>query len=246
MPRVVEMYVGDGLAEIREARRRAVAGPALVERALAGLLDVRGRRKIGLADLEVNDVLALRLERAGLCRTSNADSIPIRVIRSASFMTSVYRGHEAAGYGRLLRLLLVRIPVHHVAALARAVDRFADVEQSVLVVRLRPRPSPSPPSPEDPSRASPIPRDCPHLLFDLRGRELGRVTVDSLSWLLPGVTSLGRGDRRFAASASASALCSTTAHSASVFGAFSMIAVRSRTRATESQIATHWDRRCPS
>ena len=65
MPRDVEMYDGDGLAEIREARRRPVAGPALIERALGGVLDVGRRRKVRLADFEMNDVLALRLERAG-------------------------------------------------------------------------------------------------------------------------------------------------------------------------------------
>ncbi len=55
----------DGLPQLGEALRRAVLGPALVERAFARLDDVPGRGEVGLADLQVNDVPALLFEGPG-------------------------------------------------------------------------------------------------------------------------------------------------------------------------------------
>ena len=46
--------------------RRPVMRPALIERLLGRLDDVLRRVEIGLADLQVNDAAALRLQRAGL------------------------------------------------------------------------------------------------------------------------------------------------------------------------------------
>ena len=69
---------GDGLAQFGESLGGAVVGPALIERVLAGLDDVGGRREIGLTDFEVNDALALGFQRAGadqdLKRLFHADS----------------------------------------------------------------------------------------------------------------------------------------------------------------------------
>ncbi len=65
MPRVRGDVLRDRVAALRQPRCRTVAGPAVVERLFGRLLDVRRRREVGLPDLEVDDVAALRLERAG-------------------------------------------------------------------------------------------------------------------------------------------------------------------------------------
>jgi hypothetical protein len=57
--------LGDGLAQGGQAGRGAVVREALAEGFLRGVHDVRRRVEIGLADLEVHHVLALRLEGAG-------------------------------------------------------------------------------------------------------------------------------------------------------------------------------------
>src|SRR5215470_9892096 len=56
---------GDRLAQLRQARRRAVMRGARVERALGRLLDVLRRVEVRLADLEVHDLLALPFQRTG-------------------------------------------------------------------------------------------------------------------------------------------------------------------------------------
>ena len=63
-PRAVDV-VGDRLAQIGLPGRRAVVRPAVAQGVDAGLDDVGGRVEVGLADLEVDDVAPLRLERAG-------------------------------------------------------------------------------------------------------------------------------------------------------------------------------------
>ena len=55
---------GDRLAEGREPERRGVVGPAFVERPLRRGEDVRRGVEVGLTEVEVDDVAALRLERA--------------------------------------------------------------------------------------------------------------------------------------------------------------------------------------
>ena len=65
MPRVREMYSAMASRKSGKPGRRTVAGPALVQRLLRRVLDVLRRRKVGLADFQVDDVLALRFERAG-------------------------------------------------------------------------------------------------------------------------------------------------------------------------------------
>ena len=62
--RAVEV-VGDGLSQIGLAGGGAVVGPAVADGADAGLADVAGGVEIGFADLEVDDVAALRFQRAG-------------------------------------------------------------------------------------------------------------------------------------------------------------------------------------
>ena len=57
---------GDGLPQFRQALRWAVFRPAFRERFLAGRDYVGRRRKVRLADFEMNDALALRFERARL------------------------------------------------------------------------------------------------------------------------------------------------------------------------------------
>ena len=52
-------------AKIGVPGRRAIVRPAGADRSRAGRADVRGGVKIGLADLEVNDVPAFGLERPG-------------------------------------------------------------------------------------------------------------------------------------------------------------------------------------
>ena len=65
MPRVRETYSAIASRNSGKAAGRAVAGPAFVDGALPRFLDVQRRREIGLTDLEVDDALALRFERAG-------------------------------------------------------------------------------------------------------------------------------------------------------------------------------------
>ena len=66
--RCVESF-GDRLAQHGQAERRAVVGPAVVERLLGRVADVHRRVEVGLADLEVDDVVTLRLPRAGARRS---------------------------------------------------------------------------------------------------------------------------------------------------------------------------------
>src|SRR5271166_3695947 len=54
----------DGLAQLRQARRRSVMGIALAQSVHSGLDDVGGRVHVGLADLKVNDVSSLALQSA--------------------------------------------------------------------------------------------------------------------------------------------------------------------------------------
>src|SRR5215471_20474842 len=56
----------DGLAQLGKAGGGTVVGPAAVQRFHSGSNDVSGGVEIGLADLQVNDVFALRLERPRL------------------------------------------------------------------------------------------------------------------------------------------------------------------------------------
>ena len=55
---------GDGLAQIGKALRGAVMRPAFVQRFLGSFHNVGRRREIGLADLQMDNALALRLQRA--------------------------------------------------------------------------------------------------------------------------------------------------------------------------------------
>ena len=57
--------VRDRLAHLEDAAGRRVVGVVGVHRPVGRLDDVVGRREVGLADLEVDDALALRLQRAG-------------------------------------------------------------------------------------------------------------------------------------------------------------------------------------
>ena len=59
----------DCLAQHRQAERRRVVGPAVVERLLGGLADVDRGVEIGLADLQVDDVVALGFPGASLGRS---------------------------------------------------------------------------------------------------------------------------------------------------------------------------------
>ena len=56
---------GDRLAQGQDALRRRVAVVAVAQRLDGGLDDMRRRLEVGLADAEVDDVLALALERVG-------------------------------------------------------------------------------------------------------------------------------------------------------------------------------------
>ena len=55
--------IRDGDAQLENPAGGSVLGLAVLQRADAGLDDVRRRGKIGLADLEVKDVPSLPLER---------------------------------------------------------------------------------------------------------------------------------------------------------------------------------------
>jgi hypothetical protein len=55
----------DGFAQHRQAGRRPVVRKSLGERLLAGAHDVLRRVEVRLPDFQVNDVPALRFERAG-------------------------------------------------------------------------------------------------------------------------------------------------------------------------------------
>src|SRR5882724_13139564 len=57
--------LGDSLAQLRQSGRRPVVRRARVQRALGRVPDVLGRVEVGLADLEVDDLLALPLQRLG-------------------------------------------------------------------------------------------------------------------------------------------------------------------------------------
>ena len=63
---VAGMVARDRLAQLGRAHVGGVLGEVRVERLVRGRRDVGRRRKVGLADLEVNDVAALSLERACL------------------------------------------------------------------------------------------------------------------------------------------------------------------------------------
>ena len=65
MPRVRETYSAMASRNSGKPAGGAVAGPAFVDGALAGLFDVQRGREVGLPDLEVDDALALRFERPG-------------------------------------------------------------------------------------------------------------------------------------------------------------------------------------
>ncbi len=65
MPRKRFDLLRDRLAQLGLTERRAVVRPTLVEGALGRVADVHGRVEVGLTDLQVDDVPALRLERAG-------------------------------------------------------------------------------------------------------------------------------------------------------------------------------------
>ena len=56
---------GDRLAQRGDAVGRRVAVVVVGERLAAGLDDVRGRREVGLADAEIDDVAALGGQRVG-------------------------------------------------------------------------------------------------------------------------------------------------------------------------------------
>src|SRR5208337_519952 len=56
--------VGNGLAQVRQTGGGTVMGPSHVKRVDARLDDVVRSGKVGLADLEVNNFLALLLQRA--------------------------------------------------------------------------------------------------------------------------------------------------------------------------------------
>src|ERR1041385_5496232 len=56
---------GDGLAQLGKSLGGTIMRPAFVERLFSRGNDVRGRWKIGLPDLQVNHVLALRLQGTG-------------------------------------------------------------------------------------------------------------------------------------------------------------------------------------
>jgi len=58
--------VGDGLAQFRQSRRRAIVRPSSFEGFDAGLNDVLGRIKVGLANFQVDDIFALTLQGARL------------------------------------------------------------------------------------------------------------------------------------------------------------------------------------
>ena len=59
-------FVGDGLAQFRDAAGRSVFGEALVKRLGAGVLDVLGRVEIRFARAEADDVQPLGLHLLGL------------------------------------------------------------------------------------------------------------------------------------------------------------------------------------
>src|SRR5262249_25632393 len=57
---------GDGLPKLRKTLGGPIFGPALIQRALPRLDDMRGRREIGLTDFQVDDVASLFFERPSL------------------------------------------------------------------------------------------------------------------------------------------------------------------------------------
>ena len=57
--------VGNGLAQVGQAGRRSVVRITQVQRVNGRFHDVLGRVEIGLADFEMDDVLALLLQGAG-------------------------------------------------------------------------------------------------------------------------------------------------------------------------------------
>ena len=65
MPRVRLTYAAIASRSSGRPCGGAVVRPALVERLLGGFHDVARGGEIGLADLQVDDVLALRFQRAG-------------------------------------------------------------------------------------------------------------------------------------------------------------------------------------
>src|SRR6185436_9484505 len=58
--------VGNRLAKVGKTWRGTVSSPPFIERLLRRLLHVRRRREVRLPDLEMDDVLALGLERTRL------------------------------------------------------------------------------------------------------------------------------------------------------------------------------------
>ena len=72
-------------------------GVALLQRFDAGLDDVGRRVEVGLADLEVNDALALASSALARTRTSKAVSVPSRDIRLARRNSDC-----VAGIGKLM------------------------------------------------------------------------------------------------------------------------------------------------
>ena len=60
--------LGDGLAQLGQSGGRPVVRGAVVERPLARVPDVDRRVEVGLADLEMDDLLALALEGARACQ----------------------------------------------------------------------------------------------------------------------------------------------------------------------------------
>ena len=65
MPNSFSYVRGDRLAEARQAERRAVVRLAVVDGLDAGLEGVRGAGERAVADLQLDDVLALGLEPLG-------------------------------------------------------------------------------------------------------------------------------------------------------------------------------------
>jgi hypothetical protein len=59
-------YGGDGLAQLGKTLRGAVLGPAFIQSLLARFYYMFWGGEVGLADLQVDDVLSLLIERSGL------------------------------------------------------------------------------------------------------------------------------------------------------------------------------------
>ena len=76
----------DGLAELRKALRRAVVGPAFIERLFGGVLMWGGVSKSGWPISRWMMLLPCASSARARTRTSNADSTPMRCMRLASFM----------------------------------------------------------------------------------------------------------------------------------------------------------------